>query len=217
MGVYEEVKQALQDIVAPELKALQVEIRRLDEKIDSLDGKLNARMDSLDKGLNTRIDSLDKSLNARIDSMDKSLNARMDSMGYKIDSLDEKVNGRIDSMDKSLNGRIDSMDKGLSGRIDSLKAEVTTEIKRLDEKIDIAIQIRERLAAIEGRFEERERMRPPAKTKNNTPMSVPQKIIGLVVRFDNHHELYRSGTSSSAGSRLQLESNNLIHPPVLIP
>lgn len=34
MGVYEEVKQALQDIVAPELRALQVEIKRLDEKID---------------------------------------------------------------------------------------------------------------------------------------------------------------------------------------
>lgn len=132
MGVYEEVKQALQDIVAPELKALQVEIKRLDEKIDSLDERLNAR----------------------IDSLDKSLNARMDSLDYKITSLDEKVNGRIDSMDKNINGRIDS-----------LKAEITTEIKRLDEKIDIAIQIRERLAAIEGRFEERERRRTPAKTK----------------------------------------------------
>ncbi len=121
MSVYEEVKQALQDIVAPELKALQVEIRRLDEKIDSLDGKLSTRMDSLDK----------------------SLNARMDSLDYKIDSLD----------------------KSLNGRIDSLKAEITTEIKRLDEKIDIAIQIRERLAAIEGRFEEREKRRTPAKTK----------------------------------------------------
>ena len=121
MSVYEEVKQALQDIVAPELKALQVEIRRLDEKIDSLDGKLSARMDSLD---------------------------------YKIDSLDKGLNGRIDSLDRSLNGRIDS-----------LKAEITTEIKRLDEKIDIAIQIRERLAAIEGRFEEREKRRTPAKTK----------------------------------------------------
>lgn len=121
MGVYEEVKQALQDIVAPELKALQVEIRRLDEKIDSLDGKLSARMDSLDK----------------------SINARMDSLDYKIDSLDRSLNGRIDS----------------------LKAEITTEIKRLDEKIDIAIQIRERLAAIEGRFEEREKRRTPAKTK----------------------------------------------------
>jgi len=110
MSVYEEVKQALQDIVAPELKALQVEIRRLDEKIDSLDGKLSTRMDSLD---------------------------------YKIGALDEK----------------------LTTRMDSLKAEITTEIKRLDEKIDIAIQIRERLAAIEGRFEEREKRRTPAKTK----------------------------------------------------
>ena len=34
MSVYEQVKQALQDIVAPELKALQIEIKRLDEKID---------------------------------------------------------------------------------------------------------------------------------------------------------------------------------------
>ena len=34
MSVYEQVKQALQDIVAPELKALQIEIKRLDEKVD---------------------------------------------------------------------------------------------------------------------------------------------------------------------------------------
>lgn len=34
MGVYEELKQALHDIVPPELRALQVEIKRLDEKID---------------------------------------------------------------------------------------------------------------------------------------------------------------------------------------
>lgn len=103
MGVYEEVNQALQDIVVQELKALQVEKRRLDEKIDSLDGKLSARIDSLDKNEN--------------------------------------------------------------GRIDSLKVEITTDIKRLDEKIDIVIQIRERLAAIECRFEEREKWRTPAKTK----------------------------------------------------
>lgn len=36
MSVYEQVKQALQDVVAPELKAIQVEIRRLDSRIDSL-------------------------------------------------------------------------------------------------------------------------------------------------------------------------------------
>lgn len=34
MGVYENVKKALQDIVAPELRALQTEIKRLDEKYE---------------------------------------------------------------------------------------------------------------------------------------------------------------------------------------
>ncbi len=33
MGVYEQVKKALQDIVAPEIRVLQVEIKRFDEKI----------------------------------------------------------------------------------------------------------------------------------------------------------------------------------------
>ncbi|MBM4350433.1 MAG: hypothetical protein FJ106_11185 [Deltaproteobacteria bacterium] len=67
MGVYEDVKQALQDVVAPEIRSLQAEIKRLDQKTDSL------------------------------------------------------------------------------------KSEILTEIRRLDEKIDIAIQIRERLASLEAK------------------------------------------------------------------
>ncbi|NUO10291.1 MAG: hypothetical protein HUU08_16805 [Candidatus Brocadia sp.] len=81
MGVYEEVKQALQDIVAPELKTLQVEIRRLDEKIDSLDGRLNARMDSLDY----KIESLDEKLNTRIDSLKAEITTEIKRLDEKID------------------------------------------------------------------------------------------------------------------------------------
>ncbi len=66
MSVYEEVKQALQDIVAPELKALQVEIRRLDEKIDSLDEKLTTRMDSLKAEITTEIKRLDEKIDIAI-------------------------------------------------------------------------------------------------------------------------------------------------------
>lgn len=93
MSVYEQVKQALQDIVAPELKSIQVEIRRLDSRIDSLKSETISRIDSLDN------------------------------------------------------------------KIDSLKSEIATEIKRLDSKIDsldnkidTAIQIRERLAALEAKL-----------------------------------------------------------------
>lgn len=55
MGVYEEVKQALQDIVVPELKALQVEIRRLDEKIDSLKAEITAEIKRLDEKIDIAI------------------------------------------------------------------------------------------------------------------------------------------------------------------
>ncbi|HHT9146260.1 MAG: hypothetical protein Q7J76_07895 [Candidatus Brocadiaceae bacterium] len=69
--IYEEAKQALQDIVAPELKVLQVEIKRLDEKIDALDGKLIIRMDSLDKSLNARMDSLKAEITTEIKRLDE--------------------------------------------------------------------------------------------------------------------------------------------------
>lgn len=97
MSIYEQVKQALQDVVAPEIKALQIEIKRLDEKTDN-----------------------------------------------RFASLDEKIDTRFISLD---------------GKVDSLRREMIAEIKRLDdkvdyldEKIDTAIQIRERLAALEARL-----------------------------------------------------------------
>ena len=113
MSVYEEVKQALQDIVAPELKALQVEIRRLDEKIDSLDGKLSMRMDSLDKSLNARMDSLDY----KIDALDEKLTTRMDSMKAEITTeikrLDEKIDIAIQIRERlaAIEGRFEEREK----------------------------------------------------------------------------------------------------------
>ncbi len=92
-NIYEQVKQALQDIVAPEIRevrgeieGLRTEIRRLDERIDGLDGRIGG--------------------------------------------LDEK----------------------LVSKIDSLRSEVTTEIRRLDEKIVIGLELREKIAALEAKI-----------------------------------------------------------------
>ncbi|MCL5408959.1 MAG: hypothetical protein M1135_02945 [Candidatus Omnitrophica bacterium] len=93
-NIYEQVKQALQDIVAPELQGIKIEIKRLDEKIDSVKNetlseikRLDSKIDSLDKSLNSRIDSLD----SKINSLDKSLNSRIDSLDFKIDSLEREI------------------------------------------------------------------------------------------------------------------------------
>jgi len=90
MNVYEQVKQALQDVVAPELKSLQVEIRRLDGRIDSLKTELVS----------------------------------------EIKRVDDKIVG----MRNTLENRIDNLDD---------------KIDRVDDKIDLAMQIRERLTALE--------------------------------------------------------------------
>ncbi|MEK6728895.1 MAG: hypothetical protein AABY76_02595 [Planctomycetota bacterium] len=119
MSVYDQVKQALQDVVAPEIKALQIEIKRLDEKIDN-------RFASLDEKMETRIASLDEKVDTRFASLDEKIDTRFISLDGKVDSLRREMIAEI-------------------GRLDD-------KVDNLDEKIDIAIQIRERLAALEARL-----------------------------------------------------------------
>ena len=80
MSVYEQVKKALQDIVAPELKALQIEIKRLDEKIESGNKRLNEKIESIKNEMLSEIRRLD----GRIDGLDKGLNERIDGLGREL-------------------------------------------------------------------------------------------------------------------------------------
>ena len=99
MGVYDQIKTAFQDIIAPELHALRGDIRLLDQKIAG--------------------------------------------MSEKIDGVDSRLTVKIES---------------LRTEVVSLKAELLAEIRRLDARIDgidrelrTAIDVRERLAALEAR------------------------------------------------------------------
>ncbi|MEM3486287.1 MAG: hypothetical protein QXI12_11775 [Candidatus Methanomethyliaceae archaeon] len=67
MPVYDQVKQALQDILAPELQALKAEIKRLDERVESLRAELLAEM----RRVEGRIDALDEKFTGRINALDE--------------------------------------------------------------------------------------------------------------------------------------------------
>ena len=121
MGIYDQVKSAIQDIVAPalheirgEMQAMHADIRRLDQKIDGVDTGLS----------------------------------------HKIDGVDARLSARIDNMDTRLGDKIDS----LAAQMGHMKGELIAEIRRVDARIDgvdrdlrTAIDIRERLAALEAR------------------------------------------------------------------
>jgi hypothetical protein len=92
MGIYDQIKAAIQDLIAPELQGIRGDIRRLDQKIDDVDARLTTKIDSL--------------------------HAQMGSMKNELVSEIRRVDVRIDSVDRELR---------------------------------IAIDIRERLAALEAR------------------------------------------------------------------
>jgi chromosome segregation ATPase len=138
-GVYDQIKRAFQDLVAPELHAMRSDMRLLDQKIDSVDARLSAKIDGVDGRLTAKIDALDQ----KIDGVDARLTTKMDALDRKIDDLDSRLTTRFDS---------------LRAEMGSLKGERLAEIRRVDVRIDgvdrelrTAIDIRERLAALEAR------------------------------------------------------------------
>jgi len=146
VGVYDQIKSAFQDIIAPELHALRGDIRVLDQKIDGVDSRLTTKIAGLDQkldGVDSRLITKIGGLSEKIDGVDSRLSARLDALGEKIDSLDSRVSTKIDSV------RIEML---------SLKGELIAEVRRLDARMDgvdrelrTAIDVRERLAALEAR------------------------------------------------------------------
>ena len=103
MGVYDQIKSAFQDMIAPAIHELKGEMRVIDQRLVALDQKLDQKIDGLDARLTLKIDSL-----------------------------------RTETL--------------------SMKAELLAEIRRLDARVDgvdrelhAAINVRERLAALEAR------------------------------------------------------------------
>lgn len=76
MGVYDQIKSAFQDIIAPELHAIRSDIQRLDQKIDGADARLNTKLDGLKAELLSEIRRLD----ARIDAIDRHVQAAIHSI-----------------------------------------------------------------------------------------------------------------------------------------
>ncbi|MBI2016433.1 MAG: hypothetical protein HYV94_08675 [Candidatus Rokubacteria bacterium] len=99
MGVYDQIKSAFQDIIAPELHALRADIQRVDQKIDAVNA-----------GLGARIDSVDASLSAKIEAMDAKLGAlRTETVSMKGELLAEirRLDARIDGVDRELRTAVD--------------------------------------------------------------------------------------------------------------
>ena len=99
VGVYDQIKKAFQDLIAPELHAIRGDIRLLDQKIDGADGRLTIKIDALGQ----KTDDSEGRLTTRIDSL------RAETVSLKGELLAEirRLDTRIDGVDRELRTAID--------------------------------------------------------------------------------------------------------------
>jgi transposase len=86
------------------------------------------------------------------------INERLVALDQKIDGVETRLLDKIVDLDIRLTGKVDNLDARLSTRLDSLRNEMISELRRVDNRIDsldreiqTAINIRERIVALEAR------------------------------------------------------------------
>jgi hypothetical protein len=81
----------------------------------------------------------------------ESLRSDITTVAASVNALRAEVQGDIASLRSELRGEI----QGLRGELNGLRAENTANIARLDERLTVAIDVRERLVALETRLASR--------------------------------------------------------------
>jgi hypothetical protein len=73
MGVVEDVRKLLQDLVTPEMRALAVKVDALDDKVETFRKDVNDKFDNLRAEMNRRFDYLETSfrLDERVSTLEE--------------------------------------------------------------------------------------------------------------------------------------------------
>lgn len=70
-----------------DFRRLEDKVDRQDAKIDAVGKRLDAKIDEVDKRLGAKIDEVDKRLGTKIDEVDKSLSAKIDAVKDSVTAM----------------------------------------------------------------------------------------------------------------------------------
>ena len=150
MSVVDDVRKLLQDVVTPDLRALDARLVALDKKLDATAHTLNEKIDLVSRTLNEKIDSTSQSLNEKLDSTAQGLNAKLDSTAYTL-------NQKMDANAFTLDHKIEQTRDYLLVEMRSTKASTDANIANLTHSLDLE----RRIARIESdRAAQRDERRP---------------------------------------------------------
>jgi chromosome segregation ATPase len=139
--------------IRSDISDVKIDLRRLNDKVESIDQKLITRIDGVDEKLTTKIDGVEQRLSAKIDGVDEKLTTKIDGveqrLSAKIDGVDEKLTTRIDGVEQRLSTKIDSVDEKLTSKIDSVDQRLSGKADALKDSVaSLALTVERSFASL---------------------------------------------------------------------
>src|SRR5215475_34287 len=94
LNIYQNLKQAIQDVIAPEMQQLRGDIRALSAEIGAVRQELtwlqtfvNRQVEAID----SRFDALKRDIDRRFDAADFAVNQRFSAVDTRLDGIDKRI------------------------------------------------------------------------------------------------------------------------------
>ena len=104
-GMYDTVKQAIQDLIAPDLERIKGQLTGVDARISAFEKSVDARISALEKGVDARISAFEKGVDARISALEKRVDEGFRAVNDRLDTLRERVAETNKRLDEALDIR----------------------------------------------------------------------------------------------------------------
>lgn len=93
--------------ILSDISDIKIDVRRLGDKLETVDRNLTTKIDAVDRKLTDKVDAVDHKLTAKIDAVDQKLTD-------KIDTADQRLSGRIDGLKDSVTSLALTMEKSFA-------------------------------------------------------------------------------------------------------
>ena len=156
-------REAIQDLLVPELRALKASMDALRTEMQLRNEQQAKATEELNKRQTLVSEALGDRLTRSIEAMDKRQMVAAQALSDSIRAMDERQTGAIRAMDERQTETIRALDERqtkstetmgarLTQALESLTAEMRLRDTHLSQKLDVAMDVRDRLAQVEARL-----------------------------------------------------------------
>jgi flagellar capping protein FliD len=129
VGAVEGVRKVIQDLLAPEVRALVV-------RVDALEKQFGLQLNASEQRTGTRIDALGERVDARIDALSARMDALERRLDTRIDVLEQNMNRRFDTAQAQVDARFDAAQANVDARFDAAQAQVDARFRAAQAQVD---------------------------------------------------------------------------------